>query len=93
MRGKTRDMVIAALAARKPFKTGGSLHAIEGAASGCGRMPYDVAAEYRADKIAYTVISYGTPIAWVTTDGEVKIPDEGYSATTRAQLTIVRAYL
>ena len=97
MRGKTRDMVIGKLRAREPFKTSGSLSAIAGAADSTGRMEGTDALEYSSDrlndKIAYTVISYATPIAWVTTDGEVKIPDAGYSATTRQQLTVVRAYL
>lgn len=90
-------MVIGKLRAREPFKTSGSLCAVEGATSETGRMDYDDAAAYKADaaanKIAYTVISYATPIAWVTTDGEVKIPAADYSPTTRAQLAVVRTYL
>lgn len=97
VRGKTRDMVIAALSERKPFKTSGSLRAIAGAADSTGRMEGLAALEYSGDrlndKIAYTVISYATPIAWVTTDGTVKIPADRYSATTTQQQNLCQTYL
>lgn len=93
--GKTRDRVIAALEARKPFTTSGSLSAEEGATYSTGRMSDTDAREYDADRdsITYTVMSYGTPIAWVLTDGSVKIPDATYSRTTGQQITLVRAHL
>lgn len=90
--GKARQATITALESRKPFK-GSSMSAIEGAASGCGRMSYDTAAEYRADRIAYTVLSYGTPIAWVTADGTVKVPAVTYSPTTTRHQHLCRAHL
>lgn len=90
-------MVIAALAERKPFKTSGSLRAVAGAADSTGQMEGTAALEYSGDrlqnKIAYTVISYATPIAWVTTDGTVKIPADRYSSTTTQQQNLCQTYL
>lgn len=95
--GKTRDMVIRSLGERKPFKTSGSLRAIAGAADSTGQMDDLAALEYSGDrlndKIAYTVISYATPIAWVTTDGTVKIPGRRYSSTTLHQQNLCQTYL
>lgn len=93
--GRTRQIVIGALEQRKPFKTSGSLTGIDGASGGTGRMPHDIAKEYERDrdKITYTVMSYGTPIAWVLTDGTVKIPDVGYSRTTTIQQGLCRTHL
>lgn len=43
--------------------------------------------------LAYVAYSYSTPIAWVTHDGTVTVPDVKYSSTTSRQQTLCRAYL
>lgn len=92
--GKAREATITALESRKPFKRSGfGMWAVEGAASGTGRMPEKAAAEYKIDDVAYTVLSYATPIAWVTTDGIVKIPSESYSSTTNQHQHLCRIAL
>lgn len=37
----------------------------------------------------YVVYSYGTPIAWVTTDGMAAVPDLKYSVTTSKHQSLV----
>ena len=71
------------------------MHALNGAASGTGRMPRDIAKVYEYDRhmITYTVLSYGTPIAWVLTDGTVKVPDVAYSRTTHGHQHLCRVHL
>lgn len=41
----------------------------------------------------YIIHSYSTPIAWVTSDNEVVIPDVTYSPTTTRHQTLVRRAL
>jgi len=69
---------------RTPFK-GSSVTGIEGSWT-TGRMPDDFAREYRkaasANEIVYTILSYGTPIAWVLSDGTEVKPPVKYSVTT-----------
>lgn len=48
------------------------------------------AADRNADLIDYTVRSYGTPIAWHTTDGRWIVPDQRFSVTTTRHQGIVR---
>jgi len=66
---------------REPFTLrSGNLYAIRGWNGARGFLPD----EY-LDSITdarYVVISYGTPIAWVTEGMSVVIPDVGYSPTT-----------
>lgn len=68
---------------RMPFK-GSNIHAVSGPYGGTGQMPAEVADLYRShrDRIAYTVVSYATPIAWVLTDETVVQPAVKYSVTT-----------
>lgn len=61
------------------------------------RLPAEWADEYlgavRNGLIAFTVYSYGTPIAWRLKDGMRVVPDVRYSATTgRHQAIARRAY-
>jgi hypothetical protein len=94
--GKARTETIRALAKRKPFKRSSfAMWAIEGASNQHGRLPDSVRDEYVCDmgRIAYTVLSYATPIAWVLTDGAVKVPDVRYSSTTSHHQHLCRAYL
>lgn len=59
-----------------------------------GRLPYAWVDAFRFDcnevGLDYVVYSYGTPIAWVTRDGEVTMPDVRYSVTTSKIQTYVR---
>lgn len=76
------------LANRRPFE-GNSMRAVAGAVTSVGHLPEPYAGQYKrladAGQIAYTVISYATPIAWVTTGGTVIVPDVRYSVTTLRQ--------
>lgn len=96
--GRARELTISALSNRKAFKRSGfAMQGVEGAVSGTGRMPAGSANMYRAnaevDMVAYTVVSYGTPIAWVTREGMVIIPDAKYSVTTTHHQNLCRVYL
>ena len=42
------------------------------------------------DDVEYWVYSYDTPIAWVTQQGEVAIPNEPYSKTTDVHQDLAR---
>lgn len=67
-----------ALMDREPFTTYGALSAVSGSVGSTGRLPQPWADQYRdnRDHITYTVMSYRTPIAWVTDDDTVVIPRE-----------------
>lgn len=62
-----------------------------------GRMPENYWEGYstlaKNGMIAYTVMSYNTPIAWVTTSGTVYVPDLKYSNTTTAHQNLCKVYL
>jgi hypothetical protein len=90
--GATRERVIEALRATRPFKTSGSLRGVEGT-GGTGLLAADHQERYRVDRPVYTVYSYDTPIAWVTRSGLVRVPDVNYSVTTSAQQNLCRVYL
>lgn len=96
--GRARQLTIAALQNHEPFKRSGySMSAVEGAVSSTGQMPRHDADEYNThaknNDLAYTVLSYATPIAYVTRDGAVRIPDAKYSNTTTQQQNLCRVYL
>lgn len=96
--GRARQLTIDALQTRTPFaRKGYSMQGVEGAVSSTGRMPSGSAGMYRAnaeaDMIAYTVLSYSTPIAWVTREGTVIIPETKYSQTTTQQQSLCHVYL
>lgn len=78
--------------ARHPFRmqTTGSptLWAVDSPPSYIGKLPPE-----HADSLMtadYVVMSYATPIAWET-DGEIVIPDVGYSPTTSQHQYTVKA--
>lgn len=62
-----------------------------------GRMPSPWEEIYKASRdlgvITYVVMSYATPIAWVTGGGEVHIPDVKYSPTTTRHQSYLRGLL
>ena len=96
--GRARQLTIAALEGHKAFKRSGfAMQGVEGAVSSTGRMPTEDAREYNnfanAGQIAYTVLSYATPIAYVTKDGAVRVPDARYSNTTTAHQGMCATYL
>jgi hypothetical protein len=72
--------------AHLPFNANGSLRGVRGAHSGTGQLPsphYEVWERHRRQRaVAYTVVSYDTPIAWVLHDGRVFAPPVKYSVTT-----------
>ncbi|MFD5701321.1 hypothetical protein [Streptomyces lasiicapitis] len=74
-----------ALARHEPFDTYGAFRAVDGYCLPFGtRLPPEWRERYQADgdEIAYTVLSYQTPIAWVLRSGVVAIPTVKYSRTT-----------
>lgn len=85
----------AALRAREPFE-GNSMYAVQMLAArvSTGQLSGDDLSAFRAVQgSVYVVKSYNTPIAWVTEDGTVTIPDTRYSATTSRQQNLCRAWL
>ncbi len=96
--GKAREITISALRNCEPFKRSGfAMQGIEGAVSSTGRLEGDAKDSYnqaaRENNLAYTVLSYATPIAWVTRGGDVIIPDGRYSVTTTHHQSLCRVYL
>lgn len=79
-----------------PFK-GSNIQGISGATSTSGRMPLGALTQYNAHRdanaIAYTVVSYSTPIAWVLNDGTVIDPGYSYSVTTQRHRSRVLPWL
>jgi hypothetical protein len=92
--GKARDLTIDALRNRKAFKRAGfAMQGIEGKASSTGRLDAEYVKAYQDADVAYTVVSYATPIAWVTSDGKIVIPEDRYSPTTSNHQGLCRVYL
>jgi hypothetical protein len=100
--GPALDRTERALRERRPFRRSGyHMWAIEGHYDPAvwpvlGRLPAEHAEQFRADAergIAYTVFSYQTPIAWVTSSGLVRIPDVKYSPTTTQHQWACQLYL
>lgn len=96
--GRARQLTINALQNREAFKRSGfAMQGVEGAVYSTGRMPAEGAREYNnhanAEQIVYTVLSYATPIAYVTKDGAVRIPDASYSVTTTHHQNLCKVYL
>ena len=86
------DAVRNAIKERTPFITNGALSGSL-ASTGSGRMAPDLRERYYADKAIYTVLSYGTPIAWVRADGQWVVPADKYSLTTTRHQAQVRLAL
>lgn len=96
--GKARDLTIEALSNREPFRRAGfSMSARDGSAPTWGQLPEQYRLQYRAQEesclIAYTVMSYQTPILWVLTDGTIICPDVRYSRTTTTHQGLARTYV
>jgi hypothetical protein len=93
-----RDFIVNAIRTRSHFTASGHMSGRSGGGLAYGhRLRGDLLAEYRdvlADgSIRYTVYSYETPIAWVTADGTVRVPDVYYTRTTSGQQNLAREAL
>lgn len=93
--GKAREVTINNLRNCIPWQRRGfAMSGIEGKFNGTGRMSTETATEYiAAQNVVYTVLSYGTPIAWVTDDGTVTVPNERYSVTTSNHQSLCKVHL
>jgi hypothetical protein len=61
-----------------------------------GRLDHEEQVKLRLDEgvgITYVVFSYGTPIAWVRTDGKVYVVEQKFSRITSRHQNLCRAYL
>ncbi|RJL24025.1 hypothetical protein [Bailinhaonella thermotolerans] len=90
-----RRQVPALIQAREEFRSrGDTITGIRGPAATTGRLPRDLAEDYRAyaGDIEYTVLSYRTPIAWVVRD-RIVIPPVRYSVTTSRHQSMASAAL
>jgi hypothetical protein len=94
-RGAKRANLVRALQDHLPFATSGALRGNAYNNGNTGRLVGADLDRYHADanKIIYVVISYNTPIAWVTQDGTVYNVGMSFSATTSKHQGTVRAYL
>jgi hypothetical protein len=96
MRLTTRDSdgIASAIQEGREFTTRGSLSG-QPSTGWTGRLPSEWQTEYRdrEDRIAYTVYSYGTPIAWLDTEEGWVMPDVKYSVTTSKQQGTIRMAL
>lgn len=91
------------LANLRAFSITPSFYAIEGQINGdLGQLPAEWQERYRTDvklfTIAYMVMSYQTPIAWVLADidgdpHEVVIPNVFYSTTTAKHQSACKSHL
>lgn len=91
--GAAADRTVADLKARRPFRRSGyHMWAIEGIGADrfLGKLPCWWRGRLLADRPAYTVYSYETPIAWVTAGGLLRIPSVKYSPTTTQHQWTVR---
>ena len=72
------------IGAREPFETYGALYAKTGRPYSHGWLTGADLDAYHRDhaNITYVVISYNTPIAWVTSDGSVHRVAQKFSVTT-----------
>lgn len=92
--GKAREVTINNLQNRKPWQRKGfGMSAVEGKFNGYGCLASEDIARYAGAEVIYTVLSYSTPIAWVTTDGEVVVPEAKYSVTTTHHQSLCKVYL
>jgi len=79
-----------AILARVNF-TASALSGAAGKRYETGRLNIDERATYAAADIDYTVLSYGTPIAWHTADGWYIVGQKFSQTTSRHQSQVRRA--
>lgn len=94
---RNRDEIIAKIRNRQIFQAGALSGVVGGGLPPGHGMPAEHAGQYEADlsdrEVAYTVLSYLTPIAWVLNDGTVRVPPHRYSVTTGAHQGVAREAL
>jgi len=85
------------LARLLPFRSHGAMRAVALAPSSTGRLDPHWRWRYQDDQnapgIAYTVLSYETPIAWVRADGRMVMPPVTYSPTTTRHQNLCRRWM
>lgn len=93
--GNGHSVLVRALQNREPFTTSGALKAQHNAPYNTGMLRYEDYEQFLKDRenIVYTVISYSTPIAWVTKNDDVYIVNQKFSATTSRHQSVVASYL
>ena len=78
---------------RLPFSnSSGTFRGIVGHPSTLGDLPYEWRNAFPRRGVLYTILSYDTPIAWLTEDGWT-VPPVRYSNTTTQQQGVVRAWI
>jgi hypothetical protein len=79
---------------RKPFTNStGSFRGIVGGPGTFGELPAYWRNRFPERGVAYTIMSYSTPIAWLDHNGEWTVPDVKYSPTTTQHQGVVAVYL
>ena len=99
--GPVRDTRTAAqlMAQGNPARAGGNLggtHSFRGRAEptySSGRLPRQLTPSLRNIETDFTVYSYGTPIAWRSTEGHWEVPRINYSRTTQRHQSAIRRAL
>lgn len=89
----TRRSIPSLIAQRKAFKGNSVSAQVNPDWVDTGRLAAEWRSRLREDSnagLAYVVFSYATPIAWVTLDGTVVVPDTKYSPTTSNHQGLVR---
>lgn len=99
--GPVRDTRTAAqlMAQGNPARAGGNsggTHSFRGRAEpayASGRLPRQLSPSLRNIETDFTVYSYGTPIAWRSTEGHWEVPRINYSRTTQRHQSALRRAL
>lgn len=78
---------------RQPFSnSGGTFRGVVGYPGTLGELPHPWRTEFPRTGVLYTIMSYDTPIAWLTEDGWT-VPEVTYSPTTTQHQGVMRVYL
>jgi hypothetical protein len=81
------------VAKRKPFSNvTGSFRGFPGSPGTLGWLPEPWRSEFPT-RVSYSIMSWDTPMAWLTTDGYWVMPDVRYSQMTSVMQGTVRAWL
>jgi hypothetical protein len=77
---------------RQPFSNSGeTFRGVVGHPGTLGELPHPWRSTFPTRGVLYTIMSYSTPIAWLTEDGWT-MPDVTYSPTTTQHQGVVRVY-
>jgi hypothetical protein len=81
------------VAKRQPFSNaGGTFRGIVGNPDTLGELPPEWRHAFPRTHVDYTILSYSTPIAWLT-EGRWIMPPVTYSPTTTQHQGVLRAWL